>query len=962
MSSADYAQLLKTLCLARKQVLTRSVYDGISTNTWTYSNNVEQYAGGTATVTDPIGNVEIRTYSPVKLGNCPLFCSSSSYETEVQYYNSSSSLLRTIQKSYTADVTSEAPGNFPFTVGNVRLTSETTTLNDVTPNLVKQVNTTYEVMSSSYIASGTSYNTTWLNPATVSESDWGSGSPGPILRYTTYTYLHDPSNNPSGYTNYLSRNIANKVLAKSVYDSTSSTCQGVSQPCAQTVNEYDNYTRTNQKMQASNTVQHDNTNYSTSFIYRGNPTAISRWLNTTGSYLMTTNQYDDAGEVLSTIDRLTYETMYSYTDALSWANSACAPSGEAGAYLSKMTNALGQITSYTYDSCTGLRATVTDPNKATTTTTYELLGRVTNITYPDTGSTSYCYTDTGTGLPSCTQLPPPHEVITTTAINSSTPNKVTTTILDDLGRSSQTQLNSDSTTTYTLTTYDADGRTSQVYNPTRCSPITTNCGESTWGYTATGYDPLSRVTSVQEQDTSTVNTTYSGNCTTVTDEAGNARKSCSDGLARITGVWEDPGSSPHLNYETDYTYDALDDLLSVTQKGSNSSNARTRTFQYNSLSELTSATNPESGRITYTYDGDGNVSTKTAPLSNQTGTSTVTTTYSYDQLNRITSKGYKDGSNSDPYTAIVVYEYDDVPVSGCTPPSLSDLYPVGTRTAMCDGSGATSWSHDPMGRVKQEMRTIGAAANKNTYYTYNLDGSLWKLQSSPMNTISYAYSGAARPTSAVDSGDNINFATGATYAPPGELAGLTIGSATSFPGFTLSNAYNPRLQPFQLYAQISSTQIVFSECHDFHLGVSLSTTYNGTTICSVSASTLGDNGNLYQTVNNLNNTRTQSFSYDSLNRIASGQSSGSQWGETFTIDAWGNLTNRTPIAGKTYSEPLNAAPASVQNQLNGFCYDAAGNLALNSSCPQPPITPTNYYDAENRLVWTAGYRYIYDGD
>jgi hypothetical protein len=37
-----------------------------------------------------------------------------------------------------------------------------------------------------------------------------------------------------------------------------------------------------------------------------------------------------------------------------------------------------------------------------------------------------------------------------------------------------------------------------------------------------------------------------------------------------------------------------------------------------------------------------------------------------------------------------------------------------------------------------------------------------------------------------------------------------------------------------------------------------------------------------------------------------------------------------------------------------FGYDAAGNMTSNG-------TATYVYDAENRLVWTSGYRYIYDG-
>ena len=50
--------------------------------------------------------------------------------------------------------------------------------------------------------------------------------------------------------------------------------------------------------------------------------------------------------------------------------------------------------------------------------------------------------------------------------------------------------------------------------------------------------------------------------TTVTDQAGKQRKSVVDGLGRLRKVFEDPGSS---NLETDYTYDALGDLLQVDQ-------------------------------------------------------------------------------------------------------------------------------------------------------------------------------------------------------------------------------------------------------------------------------------------------------------------------------------------------------------------------------------------------------------
>jgi hypothetical protein len=132
--------------------------------------------------------------------------------------------------------------------------------------------------------------------------------------------------------------------------------------------------------------------------------------------------------------------------------------------------------------------------------------------------------------------------------------------------------------------------------------------------------------------------------------------------------------------------------------------------------------------------------------------------------------------------------------------------------------------------------------------------------------------------------------------------------------------------------------------------------------------TTGDNGNIYQIVNNRDTTRNQNFIYDALNRIQQAYSSGSQWGETFGptatapgvapttpgIDSWGNLTNREGVTGKTNYEPLSVS-AGTNNRLSGFGYDAAGNMTSNGSA-------TYVYDDENRLIATAGDSYIYDGD
>jgi YD repeat-containing protein len=81
-------------------------------------------------------------------------------------------------------------------------------------------------------------------------------------------------------------------------------------------------------------------------------------------------------------------------------------------------------------------------------------------------------------------------------------------------------------------------------------------------------------------------------------------------------------------YQTDYTYDALDSLTQVTQSGGPS-----RTFTYDSFKRLLSATNPESGQTGYTFYSNGNVRTKTDARN-------MTINYGYDAVNRLLSKNY----------------------------------------------------------------------------------------------------------------------------------------------------------------------------------------------------------------------------------------------------------------------------------------------------------------------------------
>jgi len=138
----------------------------------------------------------------------------------------------------------------------------------------------------------------------------------------------------------------------------------------------------------------------------------------------------------------------------------------------------------------------------------------------------------------------------TTQINSSI-GKVETNVFDGLGRVTQHQLaDPNQGTIYTDTTYDALDHTASVSNPYRST------GDPTYGVTTYFYDALDRTclvvppdgtlpsgsTCPTTQPTDTVFTIYSGNTTTVTDQAGNQRRSTTDALGRLTEV-DEPGAS-----------------------------------------------------------------------------------------------------------------------------------------------------------------------------------------------------------------------------------------------------------------------------------------------------------------------------------------------------------------------------------------------------------------------------------
>jgi hypothetical protein len=116
-----------------------------------------------------------------------------------------------------------------------------------------------------------------------------------------------------------------------------------------------------------------------------------------------------------------------------------------------------------------------------------------------------------------------------------------------------------------------------------------------------------------------------------------------------------------------------------------------------------------------------------------------------------------------------------------------------------------------------------------------------------------------------DLNTNINYAQGATYAPQGELSSVAYGYVSSggFQGVTESRTYNNRLEVTAIQATSSA-------------GTPLNLSYSYVT---------GNNGNIATQTNNVTSGRTQAYTYDSLNRLLTAQTSaasgGDCWGQSF---------------------------------------------------------------------------------
>ncbi|MBE7516920.1 MAG: RHS repeat protein [Chloracidobacterium sp.] len=654
--------------------------------------------------------------------------------------------------------------------------------------------------------------------------------------------------------------------------------------------------------------------------YRGNVTTTKSYYDITNSLFVATHaQYDNFGNQRKSWDgrghlsQTDYSQTYAYAYPTGTVTQIPDPLGKKGSMISFTTE-------MTYDYDAGLPLTATDVNGQVTTLEYnDPLLRPTKVTAPNGQET---ITEYGAGVNEATRY-----VRSRVQIDSTPHWKESYNWYDGLGRTYKTQsVDTVAGDEYVLTCYDNVGRVEKVSNPFR-NLLTQDCytanGTNDIYWTTNSFDDAGRPWKVTTPDGAVVETNYGiatsgsdiGTTVTVADQAGKLRRSITNALGHLTRV-DEPNANNQLgdidnpNQPTNYNYDTLNNLLTVTQ------GAQTRTFVYDSLSRLLSAANPESGTINYDYDENSNLTSKTDARS-------VTTSYTYDGLNRVTLRDYSDS------TPDVDYYYDNVTNA------------KGKLTKVSSSVSTTEYtSFDILGRVTGHKQTTGGTAY-NTAYTYDLSGAL----------IEETYPSGRKVRNTLDADGNLSLvetkpsggsyqtrAGSFTYNAAGAVTSMQLGN-----GRWESTVFNNRLQPTQ---------------------IGLGTTQNGTDLLKLEYGygTTANNGNVLSqkiTVPGLAHPFEQTYTYDPLNRIASATetyNSTQTWTQVFGYDRYGNR-NITSGTGAT-SLTFNASNNRITS--NGYTFDASGNTTAD------PSGNSYTYDAENKMLTAANGstlgNYVYAGD
>jgi RHS repeat-associated protein len=598
-----------------------------------------------------------------------------------------------------------------------------------------------------------------------------------------------------------------------------------------------------------------------------------------------------------------------------------------GQFPVQVTNCAGESETYTYDAAFSLafgRAhSHTGPNGLTTSWTYDTFGRQTQELRADGTRTNvtyqYCSGINGGSDPNCPVRGAFSAYSYTLGSDGQTqiaPN--TRTFYDGLSRTSAGDTQGfDGSWIRTSTLYDAFGRVQKSTRPYfLATPAQTPCATGSGTYCTTFYyDTLGRITKTVQPDGGYALMSYQALTTVSTlhvvrvdDTAVNEiSTTVKNDLSQPASVTDPMGGT------TSYTYDALGELLTVTDPlgrvlTTNRYDTRGRKICTSDadLGGGDCSGSPTDHSWKYVYDSLGR-------LVRQTDSKGQTSTLSYDVLGRMVARNELDMSSTWTYGAsLAAHNIDKLVSESCTGPACG--------AGGASGSYSKTYLYDSLGR---QSKLTTAVAGLSYFTTSGYDGISGKL----VNTRAF-------------SGFTLHYAFN-TYGYSQEIDDGTNYALV----YWRANARDAELHALQQVAGISPSNTN---------GLAINQSFDGATgrILSVNAGlaqavaslffkwdTAGDLGQRQDML--MPGGQVENFCYDALNRLktsllGSGIGTNCTGSSSVSYDLAGNITAKSDVG--TYSYGSGAGPHALTSiatcqtcTVNGtqnptFTYDTNGSM------------------------------------
>lgn len=590
-------------------------------------------------------------------------------------------------------------------------------------------------------------------------------------------------------------------------------------------------------------------------------------------------------------------------------------------------------------SAQGWITSVTDENGYKTCYAYDVMGRMSQVTFPSESAANTCDTTTWAATTQAFQqvavaeygIPAGHWRQTI-----STGNARKITYFDALWRPLVTReydtADEAGTQRFQRFTYDHDGRTTFASYPGATDALSTG----TW----TEYDALGRTRSVSQDSeqglltttTSYINNSGAGPYTLMTTPAGQQTRTWfqmfdQPDYSRPVKITHPESASTHI------TRDIFGKPTQIRRSNSASPTGGTlavnRDYTYNAYQELCRLVEPETGATLMGYDGAGNLTWSASGLpastachntGNTTAINARKAVRTYDARNRITALSFPDGLGD------TVHTY------------TSDGLPASTTAYNAGNTVATQYTYNRRRLLTQE-RMLWNSIDWPITYTYNANGHRLSEVLPGNVTVNYAPNALGQPTQAG------SYATGVTYYPNGAIKQFTYGN-----GVVHNLIQNARQLPERSY----DCAIAGTGCTSTNKRLDLTYAYDTV-------------GNVSGITDNRNGRQTRSMSYDGLDRLT--QTISPMFGTaSYSYNALDNLTAVGVTGGssaRTHTYTYNAAnQVSNIKDASGATvvaleYDVQGNVDVRSGLG---VTHDYAFDYGNRLRSMAGKAtYVYDG-